>query len=193
MDVFHYIAERLNGVELFEGVQENSIPPGGSTLNDIDRNPNNSGIWRKAEERITVKCTEEIISINDLIPESLLEEMFLAADETDKTRWHYNHALFDAEGDVNSFPYQYKVFKLVTIGMFRITLNMEDEKRYEIRYKCNWQKPDTFYEAHLLTSHRRRDAFSNALFEERFPKWQDLNTYYTENPDAVAKSTIKDI
>ena len=84
MDVFHYVAERLNGVELFEDVQDNSIPPGGSILNDFDRNPHNTGIWRKAEERNTAKCT----SINDLIPESLLAEMFRAADEADKTRWH---------------------------------------------------------------------------------------------------------
>ena len=193
MDVFHYVAERLNGVALFEDVQDNSIPPGGSILNDFDRNPNDTDIWRKSEESNAAKCTEEIISINDLIPERLIEEMFLAADEADTARWHYDHPLFDAEGDVNSFPYQYKVFKLVTIGMFRITLNIEDQKRYEVRYKYNWQKPDTFYEAHLLTSERRREAFNNALFEERFPNWRELNTFYRENPDAVAKSTIKDI
>ena len=188
MDVFHYLAVRLQHIPLFEAA---SAEPGmsggskGSIYNDFQRNKLQH--WHPSSTVPPPKIAENIESMSGVVPQQILDEILLHEDESDDIRYSYDSPLFASNCGINTSQYYYKVFKIVVVACHKMKLHGEDSSKYHARYRIKWGGADTFYDSWLLLNGLKRESFQLDKFEKMFPNWLVLHKWYKKHPHTAAK------
>lgn len=121
MKVFHYCAEVLREVPLFESCndellyREANVTQEGSVYNDFD----NDRMYLLSDndddddDDEVEELEDEIPSCPYVIGDKDIEKIFLAADEEDYERWSVCHPFFDFQNPCQSTAYINNVYELL--------------------------------------------------------------------------------
>lgn len=188
MDIFHYVAVRLQNTPLFEATSEDpgmSRGSKGSMYNDFCRKKASN--WQQKISNTLITCSENIETMRDVVPQQVVDDVVLQEDEKDVSRYSYETPFFAAECEINCPDYYYKVFKVVAVACHKMELRAEEQTRYRIRYRNKWGGADTLYDGWLLLNGLERDEFEKDCFQDMFPNWRKLNEYYRTHPELLKK------
>ena len=190
MAVFHYVANQLTDVPLFECSNIVLNTSEGAIYNDFDFRPESLVDC----DSITFSQTTNLGSENsnpltDLIPDEAVEHAILDADATEGLL--YEHLVFETElmdattTNPRDVEYLTKVYKLVTLSWKEIHMQMRAKtlEIYQMRHRNNWKGADSVYDAWLLAVDLRRSWFPYKKFLRLFPDWKKAREEIMEATD----------
>ncbi|XP_066932599.1 uncharacterized protein [Clytia hemisphaerica] len=153
MEVFHYCAEVLKEMPLFESCTNEELfrlkreeLRTGAVFNDYDGLVDQLLADSDFESESAGESTSsETTSEAELtFTEHEMDLYFLGADENDPQRWEKKHPLFTTHPDrIDEALYQLR--KLSEEEWKKIPINCQDLTRYNIRKANNWDGIDSFY------------------------------------------------
>ena len=183
MEVFHYVANVLKDVPLFDNDNDGgTTTSGGAIYNDFDHCP--SALMAVDEDSFSFSQTGKI-DASEKIPSALsmqeaTDHAVMAADKD--VGIHYQHVTFDSAffdnfSDSCDESYCQKVHKLVTNyqGCWdALSITSETENMFRRRLRTQWDMPDTVYDAWLIKSGFERSWFDTHLFfNHLYPDLED--------------------
>jgi len=178
--VFHYVAEQLKGVELFDSQAKGKIETG-SIFNEFDACPSDMLNEDLVEQfcfsqssnnsaTLTTATDGAVESVKEAVDHAIMEEDRAVGVHAEHLTWET--PLFDSETDIGEMEYMKKVYKLATdseIGLDEITISKEAINMFERRLRTNWKGSDSVYDAWLLKKGLQRTSFDYHTFHSAFP------------------------
>lgn len=207
MDIFHYVAHKTRKLPLFECGNVAELIDQGAIYNDHDFN---------ASALVENVCDDEfsfsqstnitlhpIIEKNVLVPQEAIDHAVMEADKSGEPCLYemlaIDHELYDIESNLSSHTYLEKVYHLIVYHQENILSTPEKTVLvYEMRQRTNWTGSDTFYDAWILLTEKRRKGFPYHKFKKEFGKdWRNALKQQTnaaeneEESEEESKENIK--
>ena len=179
MSVFHYVADQLKEVALFDSETTDTIDTG-AIFNDFDATPSDllendsSELFCFSQTTNVVNEEETSNSIIEAVDHAVMHEDFAVGVHANQLRW--DTPLFDNESAVTDNTYLEKVYKLLTDkehGLDDLTISKEAIKMFERRMRTNWEGTDSVYDAWLLRRGFQRTTFDYHEFDVLYPNWAE--------------------
>ena len=176
MQVFHYLANVLKDVPLFDSKDTRPVDvEEGAVYNDFDHCPmellrgdQNTFSYSQMPHRegdAAGPSTAADVSVQEATDHAVMEADRVEGVHYDHLTWETD--LFDNYSDVCNWAYCTKVFKLVTNedGCWdQLKITDLAKLMFERRLRTNWDMPDTVYDAWILRNGLERSWFDNHLF-----------------------------
>lgn len=119
MQVFHYCAERLKGVALFESCPNSALRKkanrDGALYNDFDGDPASLMKDSDFNEAGPSSQIDASSDIDDPVSQVDIDRLLLQADEVNSARWEKDHHLFINDAEKTDLRYQQSVRDLVAM------------------------------------------------------------------------------
>ena len=185
MEVFHWVAEQLDGMPIFSTEQEVEEKTG-SIYNDFDyENPFNSDEEAQINYSFTQPSSPPAATSSKTTSskpvrrnvENVLDHTFCKLKNFD--RYSFNP---DKE-------YRKKVYRLLTEEIANVTFGEDIKEIYEKRYEKGWTGADTVYDLYLIGTARERDWFPIEIFEAEFPDYQEKVANIIESEEKSPKKS----
>jgi len=178
MDVFHYVADVLKDVDLFDSDHQANKSNEGSIYNDYDRCPlallhgNSDDLFCYSQTSNLDKQDDEVYEEESI--QEAVDHAIMAEDKAEGV--HYDHLqweteLFDNYSDITSAAYLAKVHQLATDDHVWHDLNFTKEtiRMFERRLRTQWEDADSVYDAWVLRKGYTRPLFDYNTFHVRYP------------------------
>ena len=186
MEVFHYVANELNGEPLFDSAVD-KWQDTGSVYNDFDSASTSLMITSEecAEFSFSQKMTSSPAKTSTVITEAI-DYAVMDADMHDGLLYEHlvwESSMFDNVSETCDDAYIKKVYNLVrdVDGCWSdLTVSEQAEKMFHRRFRANWEAPDTVYDAWVILRGWERPWFDNHRFNVLFP--DILEEMKTPNP-----------
>ena len=210
MEVFHYVANALKNVPLFDSDTEairRDQSGGGAIYNDFDHcpmellqaNDENMFCFSQTSNIETSEKTSEM-SIQEAVDHAVMAEDEAVGVQYEHLAWE--SAYFDNFSDSCDQPYCEKVHKLVTNfeGCWdALNVTTATETMFERRLRTKWDMPDTVYDAWLIKCGFERPWFDTHLFFDKLcddletlPSYQPQNENTTKEGDETKERDTSD-
>jgi len=145
MSVFHYVADQLKDVELFDSQTPNSIDTG-AIFNEFDACPSDlleediceQFCFSQTSNTATDEQDGAITSVRDAVDHAIMVEDAAVGVYGEHLTWET--PLFDNETDMKEMSYMEKVYTLATdsnIGFDDLTISKEAVNMFERRIRTN--------------------------------------------------------
>ena len=198
MDVFHYVAEILNELDIpnFEHAVDTAYDTKdeGAIYNDFDFDA--KSLLSQTRKRCSTPSTSpepcSSHSLSSFVPDEAIELALLKADDDQGIFYKYlTYEIEEADcvSSVGSTEYLEKVKAILTKPPEELAGEFTEEvtEIYNMRYRNNWDKPDTVYDAWLVSNDVPRSVFPMTKFLWIFPDWHSFKERRCE--DILATET----
>ena len=183
MVVYHYVANQLQGVPLFESISEVEEDEfgKGSSYNDFDNDP---------LQLLISKCNESFcysqssnsagndIEITNIVPQDAIDNAVLEADRVEGILYDhlaFDSVCFDCTSEATDADYIEKVYRLASYdhdAWDNLEVSEETVNIFEMRRRSDWHGADSVYDAWLLSNKYRRSWFRYDMFFKRYPDYE---------------------
>jgi len=180
MQVFHYVADQLKDVELFDSKTPEPTNDTGALYNDFDCKA--LSLLDDTSEIFSFSQTSNVM-VSDDDNESITQEAVdYAILEEDKAHGiYYEHLqwespLFDNYSEIRDPEYLRKVYLLATDseGSWKdITISKEAISMFERRVRAGWEGVDSVFDAWLLRKGMERPFFDYHEFHNMYPNFTE--------------------
>lgn len=188
MSVFHYVADQLKDVDLFDSKPSEAIKDG-SIYNDFDGCP----LDLLDDDSVDLFCFSQTSNtqtndsnvdtcITEAVDNAIMEEDAAVGVLSEHLQWET--PLFDSTSDLDCGEYMNKVFILATDserGLDELTITKEAVSMFERRLRTNWEGSDSVYDAWLLKKGFQRACFDYHKFHVCFPDCSEILDKRTVN------------
>ena len=186
MDCFHWAAERLRGVPIFDD----------EAFGDLNCNEADAGAiysdfnTERAARLLDLDAVDSLQFSQDItntlgeascdlqpgtVPREVVDQAVIDYEDEQKDEWQRPETdYFIASGEINCFRY-YRAVNLLTISKGKweaLKPTEEDLQRFRRRRRIGWGEPDTMYDAWLLIEKTPRKQFHMEGFKDHFPTWE---------------------
>ena len=181
MEVFHYVADQLKEIPLFEATTAAAASAGiGAIFNDFD-NPSPFDESSTSNLSFSSQSTELNSTVDLIVEEGVsLPEVDCAILESDRIEGLWNEdltfekELFDYGSEAANEEYYRKVYLLLTESLAIVeNISEKAERDFEIRCRNNWQLRDSVYDAWLIQNEKQREFFSKERLKNQFPDLEE--------------------
>lgn len=191
MEVFHYVANQLQGVSNFDNPNRkvNEMEQNmGAIYNDFDHD--SSRLMDDDNESIIFSQSTNLLEddkiVASVMPQLAVDYAILESDRTEGTLYPHlviDHELVDVTSSARDPKYLDKVYKIVVFEWKSISTEMTGKTFdiYNMRHRSNWEGADSVYDAWLILNRRRRKWFSYTKFCRTFPHWQKARDDFEKN------------
>ena len=176
MQVFHYVADQLKEVELFEATSATTASEGtGAIFNDFD-NPSpfdDSFASNLSFGSQTTQLSSTFGTVDEGVSVPEVDHAILESDRVEGL-WNqhlvFDTDLFDYGEGAPDDNYYRKVHLLLTKNK-DVVENISEmaERIFLIRHRNNWRLKDSVYDAWLIKNGRERAEFSRTHLAKQFP------------------------
>ena len=176
MQVFHYVANALKDVPLFDSDTDDAIPAedSGAVYNDFDYSPmellQTNGNDFCFSQTTNLQKEDKEAETSTASMQEAVDHAVMAADESVGVQYEHlswESEYFDNASDSCDESYCQKVYKLVTNyeGCWdSLGISTAGEMMFQRRLRTKWDMPDTVYDAWLIKSGFKRPWFDTHLF-----------------------------
>jgi len=200
--VFHYVANVLKNVDLFDSRSVNKEDEmTGAIYNDFDSNPLDllGGISSAPcySQTSNLEVTADLDSDAEVAPKKAVEHALLEGDKHESIFvdfLSFESDLYDITTTEIDLPYMDKVYKIATVEDeedFLQNIKIDDYVTdiYMMRLRNNWEGPDSVYDAWLLSHGHRRKWFPYSRFFRKYPDAQEKIKKMQKKYEEKAKAT----
>ena len=157
MEVFHYLADVLKNVPIFESNTMQPEQRTGAIYNDFDKENPFEGL--SGEENWTMTLTQDATSDVEVISQEEVDKTIL------RQQLKYESQLFDEKSASATDSYVSKVKKILDTGNLYDAISEDHVGVYRERYRQKWLEPDSFYDAWLILNKKSREFFPEHKFK----------------------------
>ena len=183
MVVFHYVANQLKDVPLFEStieVEDDEFGKG-SSYNDFDNDPIQL-LLSKCDESFcysqSSNAMENETESTDIVPQDAIDNAVLEADRVEGIL--YDHLAFESEcfdctSEATDAEYIEKVYRIASYdhdAWKNLDVSEETVNIFEMRRRSDWHGADSVYDAWLIANKYRRSWFRYDMFFKRYPDYE---------------------
>ena len=199
MEVFHFLAEELKDIPLFQSslLSQDSEENRGAVYNDFDFDTGT--LLDNFEVRFSEIANEDSSDINpaplsQLVPSEAVENAILEADDNDGVLYEhitFDSPFFDCESPTADDTYMEKVYALA-MGEYKNCHGGGEraEEIFEMRRRNKWMGPDSVYDAWLLSNRETREWFPYEVFLEKYPDWEEDREKLIMEREEIEESDI---
>ena len=107
-----------------------------------------------------------------LIPQESVDHAVLEADRHEPAFYNalsFEHPDFDISSSAPDKKYMEKVYNIATVGFNELPITQKVLEIYEMRQTGEWERPDSVYDAWLLSNNSRRKWFPCKFLTKIYP------------------------